>query len=64
MTPGDARDAYVTAQQQAGEAVRECGCAPGDGTAEGDRAAYLLDAADLAWSQFEAAALAGPEAGP
>ncbi len=64
MTPGDAWDAYVTAQQQAGEAVRECGCTPGDGTAEGDRAAYLLDAADLAWSQFEAAALAGPEAGP
>jgi hypothetical protein len=62
MTPGDAWDAYVTAQQAADEAVRECAGSPGDETAEGDRAAGLLDAADLAWSRFEAAALAEPEA--
>lgn len=62
LSAGDAWDAYVTAQQQAGEAVRECGGTPGDGTAGGDRATGQLDAADLAWSQFEAAALAEPEA--
>jgi hypothetical protein len=62
MTPGDAWDAYVSAQQAAAEAVKECAGHPGDGTAEGDRAAGLLDAADLAWSKFEAAALAEPEA--
>jgi hypothetical protein len=61
MTPGDAWDAYVTAQQAAAEAVTECGGSPGDGTPEGDRAAGLLDAADLAWSQFEAAAMAEPQ---
>ena len=62
MTPGDAWDAYVTAQQTAEEAARECGGSPGDGTPEGERAAGLLDAADVAWSQFEAAAMAEPEA--
>ena len=31
------------------------------GTPEGDRATVLLDAADVAWSGFEAAALANPE---
>ncbi len=62
MSPGDARDAYVTAQQAANEAVKECGGTPGDGTPEGGRAVSLLDAADLAWSQFEATALAQPEA--
>ena len=61
MTPGDAWNAYVTAQQTAEEAARECG-SPGDGTPEGERAASLLDAADVAWSQFEAAAMAEPEA--
>jgi hypothetical protein len=50
VTPGDAWDAYVTAQQTAEEAVRECGGSPGDGTPEGERAAGLLDAADVAWS--------------
>ena len=63
MTPGDAWDAFVTAQQAAGEAVRECGGSPGDGTPGGGRAARLLDAADLAWSEFEATALAEPETG-
>jgi len=48
LSAGDAWDAHVTAQQQAGEAVRECGGTPGDGTPEGDRAVGLLDAADLA----------------
>ena len=62
MSPGDAWDAYVTAQQAAHEAVTQCAGNPGDGTPEGDRAAFLLDSADLAWSRFEAAALAGPEA--
>ena len=62
MTPGDAWDAYVTAQQTAEEAARECGGSPGDGTPEGERAASLLDAADVAWSQFEATAMAEPEA--
>jgi len=62
MTPGDAWDGYVTAQQAAEEAVRECGGSLGDGTPEGDRAVGLLDAADLAWSQFEATTLAEPEA--
>lgn len=62
MTPGDAWDAYVTAQQTAEEAVRECGGSPGDGTPGGERAAGLLDAADVAWWQFEAAAMAEPEA--
>jgi hypothetical protein len=63
MTPGDAWDAYVTAQQTADEAVRECGGAPEPGTPRGDRAVSLLNAADLAWSQFEAAAMAEPEVG-
>jgi hypothetical protein len=62
VTPGDAWDAYVTAQQTAEETVRGCGGNPGDGTPEGERAAGLLDAADVAWSQFEAAAMAEPEA--
>ena len=62
MTPGDAWDAYVTAQQAADKAARECAGSPGDGTPEGDRAVGLLDAADLAWSQFETAAMAEPEA--
>ena len=62
MSPGDAWDAYVTAQQAADEAVRECGGSPADGTPEGTRAAGLLDAADVAWSQFEATAMAEPEA--
>ena len=62
MTPGDAWDAYVTAQQTAEEAARECGGSPGDGTSAGERAAGLLHAADVAWSQFEAAAMAEPEA--
>ena len=62
MTPGDAWDACVTAQQAAGEAVRECGGSPGDGTPEGDRAVSLPGAADLAWSQFEATTLAEPGA--
>ena len=55
-------NAYVAAQQAAREAATQCAGSPGDGTPEGDRAAFLLDSADLAWSQFEAAALAGPEA--
>ena len=63
MTPGDAWDAYVTAEQTAGEAVRECGGSIAPGTPEGDRATVLLDAADVACSDFEAVALAGPEAG-
>ncbi len=46
MTPGDAWDAYVTAQQTADEAVRECGGSITPGTPEGDRATVLLDAAD------------------
>ena len=62
MSAGDAWNAYVAAQQAAHEAVTQCAGSPGDGTPEGDRAAFLLDSADLAWSQFEAAALAGPEA--
>jgi len=62
MSPGAAWDSYVTAQQAANEAVKECGGRPGDGTPEGGRAESLLDAADLAWSQFEATALAEPEA--
>jgi hypothetical protein len=62
MSPGDTWDAYVTAQQAADEAVVECGGSPGDGTPAGDRAAGLLGAADVAWSQFEAAAAAEPEA--
>jgi hypothetical protein len=62
MTPGQAWDAYLTAQQAAAEAVRDCGWSPGDGTPQGDRAVGLLDAADLAWSQFEATAMAEPEA--
>ena len=62
MSAGDAWDAWVTAQQAAHEAVTQCAGSRGDGTPEGDRAAFLLDSADLAWSQFEAAALAGPEA--
>jgi hypothetical protein len=61
MSAGDALNAYVTAQQAAHEAVTRCGGRPGDETPEGDRAAFLLDSADLAWSQFEVAALAGPE---
>ena len=63
MTAGEAWDAYVTAQRAAGEAVAECEGSPGDGTPTGDRAASLLDAADLAWSQFETASLAEPQAG-
>ncbi len=62
MSAGDAWNAYVTAQQVAHEAVTQCAGSPADGTPEGDRAAFLLDSADLAWSRFEAAALAGPEA--
>ena len=62
MSPGDAWDAYVTAQQAADEAVKEAGGNSGDGTPEGGRAESLLDAADLAWSQFEATAPAEPEA--
>jgi hypothetical protein len=62
MSPGDAWDAYVTAQQAADETVKECGGSPGDGTPEGGRAVSLLDAADLAWSQFEDTAVAEPEA--
>ncbi len=62
MSAGDAWDAYVAAHQAADEAVTHCAGSPGDGTPEGDRAAFLLDSADLAWSQFEAVALAGPEA--
>ena len=50
MTAGQAWDAYVTAQRAAGEAVTQCEASPGDGTPEGDRVAWLLDAADLAWS--------------
>ena len=52
MSPGDAWDAYVTAEQAADEAIKECGGSPRDGTPEGDRAVSLLDAADLAWSQY------------
>jgi hypothetical protein len=63
MTPGDAWDAYVTAQQTADEAVWECGGSITPGTPEGDRATVLLDAADVAWSDFEAAAMAETEAG-
>ena len=63
MTGGDAWDAYITAQQAASDAVKECPGNPGDGTPEGDRAAFLLDDADLAWSQFEATAMAEPEPG-
>ena len=63
MTPGDAWDAFVTAQQDADKAVKECSGSPGDGTPQGGRAASLLDAADLAWSDFEATALAEPETG-
>jgi hypothetical protein len=63
MSAGNAWDAYVTAQQAADEAVRECGGSPGDGTPEGGRAVFLLDSADLAWSQFEATGLAEPETG-
>ena len=48
--------------RRAAEAVTECGGSPGDGTPEGERAVGLLDAADVAWSQFEAAAMAEPEA--
>ncbi len=62
MSAGDAWNAYLAAQQAAHEAVTQCAGSPGDGTPEGDRAVFLLDSADLAWSQFEAAALAGPEA--
>jgi hypothetical protein len=62
MSTADVWDAYVTAQQAAHEAVTQYVGNPGDGTPEGDRAAFLLDSADLAWSQFETAALAGPEA--
>jgi hypothetical protein len=62
MSAGDAWNAYLAAQQAAHEAFTQCAVSPGDGTPEGDRAAFLLDSADLAWSQFEAAALAGPEA--
>ncbi len=63
MTAGEAWDAYVTAQRVAGEAVTQCEGSPGDGTPSGDRAAWLLDAADLAWSQFETTAMAEPQAG-
>jgi hypothetical protein len=63
MTPGDAWDAYVTAQADAAGALAERGGSITPGTPEGDRAASRLDAADVAWSDFEAAALAGPEAG-
>jgi hypothetical protein len=63
MTAGEAWDAYVTAQRAAVEAVAECEGTLGDGTSGGDRAAWLLDAADLAWSQFETTALAEPQAG-
>ncbi len=62
MSAGDAWNAYLAAQQAAHEAVTQCGGSPGDGTPEGVRAASLLDTADLAWSQFEATALAEPEA--
>ncbi len=62
MSAGDAWNAYLAAQQAAHEAVTQCGGSLGDGTPEGDRAAFLLDSADLAWSQLEDAALAGPEA--
>ena len=63
MTPGDAWDAYVTAQADAAEALTECGGSITPGTPEGDWATVLLDAADVAWSDFEAAAMADPEAG-
>jgi hypothetical protein len=59
VSAGNAWDAYVAAH----EAVAQCAGSPGDGTPEGDRAAFLLDSADLAWSQFEATALAEPETG-
>lgn len=62
MSAGDAWNAYLAAQQAAHKAVTQCAGSPGDRTSEGDRAAFLLDSADLAWSQFEDAALAGPEA--
>ncbi len=62
MSAGDAWNAYLAAQHAAHEAVTQCAGSQGDGTPEGDRAALLLDSADLAWSQFEATALAGPEA--
>jgi hypothetical protein len=62
MTAGEAWDAYVSAQQAAAAAARECGWSPGDGTPAGDRAAGLPGAAGAAWSQFEAAAMAEPEA--
>jgi hypothetical protein len=62
-TPGQAWDAYLTAQHAAAEAVRECGWwGLLGGTPQGDRAVGLLDAAELAWSRFEATAMAEPEA--
>jgi hypothetical protein len=61
VSAGDAWDAYVTAEQAAHEAVAGCVGHLADGTPEGDRAAFLLDSAELAWSQFEAVAIAGPE---
>ena len=53
----------MTAQQTADEAVRECGGSPSRHPGGGP-GRVLLDAADVAWSDFEAAAMAEPEAGP
>jgi hypothetical protein len=63
VNPGDAWDAYVIAQAAAADALTECGGSITPGTPQGDRATVLLDAADVAWSDFEAAALANPEPG-